>query len=40
MDLTDPQTVVAVIAFAAVALAVVGGAVAFALWYSGDQGSL
>jgi hypothetical protein len=37
MDLTDPQTLVAALAFAAIAIAVAGGAVAFVLWYSGDQ---
>ena len=40
MDFTDPGTLVAVLAFAAVALAVVGGAIAFALWYAGEQDTL
>ena len=39
MDLFDGQTIFAV-AFALVALAVAFGAVAFALWYSGDQSEL
>jgi hypothetical protein len=40
MDLTDPGTLAMAVAFAAIALAVVGGVVGFALWYSGDQDSL
>ena len=36
MDLFDGQTIFGVV-FALVALAVAFGAVAFALWYSGDQ---
>ncbi len=35
----DGQTIFAVV-FALVALAVVGGAAGFALWYSGDQQEL
>ena len=36
MDLFDGQTIFAIV-FALIALSVVGGVVAFALWYQGDQ---
>jgi hypothetical protein len=39
MSLTDGTTIFAIV-FALVALAVAFGAVAFALWYSGDQQEL
>ena len=39
MDLTDGTTIFA-IAFAFIALAAAFGAVAFALWYGGDQTEL
>ena len=39
MDLTDGTTIFG-IAFAIIALAIAFGAVAFALWYSGDQQEL
>ena len=39
MNLFDGQTIFAIV-FAIVALAIAFGAVAFALWYSGDQQEL
>jgi len=39
VELFDAQTIFAIV-FALVALGVAGGAVAFALWYQGDQTEL
>jgi hypothetical protein len=39
MDLFDGQTILA-LAFTLIAIAVAFGAVAFALWYTGDQQEL